>query len=428
MAATKFTYEGSILDPLNTCFHFSTRPYKLQYQYKLIHKAIKITKLIYIVTVTFNSSFYLNFALISLVRESPSKDRKMLFNNFGLTFYDKKRATPGFTLFAPINHNTAYLINIDGKIVHEWELQKGGNNLSTLLPNGNLLITELTDEGPALPAGKCGWLREYSWDGNIVWEHHDENQHHDARRLPNGNTVYLAWNKLDDKIAKKIKGGRVGTEYHLDGESIFEDVLREIDSDGKIIWEWHSSALDMDRYTICPLCKRHEWAHANTCAPLPNGDIMVSYRVLNLLIIVDRRTSKVKWEYHDQDLGHQHDSHILDNGNVLVFSNGWHGKDINFSRIVEFDPKTKEIIWEYRGKPALSFFSPHISGMQRLDSGNTLICEGSKGCIFEVTPSGDIVWEYVSNFWTKNPLHGNVNWIFRAQRYAADSPQIQNRA
>ena len=184
----------------------------------------------------------------------------------------------------------------------------------------------------------------------------------------------------------------------------------------------------MDRYTICPLCKRHEWAHANTCAPLPNGDIMVSYRVLNLLIIVDRRTSKVKWEYHDQDLGHQHDSHILDNGNVIVFSNGWHGKDINFSRIVEFDPKTKEIVWEYRGKPALSFFSPHISGMQRLDSGNTLICEGSKGCIFEVTPSGDIVWEYVSNFWTENPLHGNVNWIFRAQRYAADSPQIQNRA
>jgi hypothetical protein len=69
-----------------------------------------------------------------------------------------------------------------------------------------------------------------------------------------------------------------------------------------------------------------------------------------------------------------------------------------------------------------------MGGMRGLDSGHTLISEGSKGCIFEVTPSGDIVWEYVSNFWTENPLHGNVNWIFRAQRYAADSPQIQNRA
>ena len=104
-----------------------------------------------------------------------------------------------------------------------------------------------------------------------------------------------------------------------------------------------------------------------------------------------------------------------------------HGQDINFSRIIEFDLESKKTAWEYRGKPALSFNSPHISGMQRLDSGNTLICEGSKGCIFEVTPEGDVVWEYVSNFWTDNLIHGKVNWVFRAQRYSADSPQIQNR-
>jgi hypothetical protein len=65
--------------------------------------------------------------------------------------------------------------------------------------------------------------------------------------------------------------------------------------------------------------------------------------------------------------------------------------------------------------------------MQRLDSGNTLICEGGKGCIFEVTPEGDVVWEYVSDIWTKNATQGEVNWVFRAQRYAVDSPQIQNR-
>jgi outer membrane protein assembly factor BamB len=351
----------------------------------------------------------------------------MLFNQFGLTYHNKEQATPGFTLFSPIHHNLAYLLNIEGEIVHQWNLQKGGINLSALLPNGNLFITELTEEGPVIPSGKAGWLREYDWDGNIVWEHHDENQHHDARRLPNGNTVYIAWNKLNDQIAKKVKGGRHGTEYHLEGGGIFEDVIREIDSNGNVVWEWHSSNLDMDKFTLCPLCKRHEWAHANTCAPLPNGDIMVSYRVLNLLIIIDRKTGKVKWEYHEPDLGHQHDPHVMENGNILVFANGMHGNDLNFSRIVEFDPENKKIAWEYRGKPALSFYSPHISGMQRLTSGNTLICEGSKGCIFEVTPSGDVVWEYVSNFWSHNPLHGDVNWIFRAQRYSADSPQIQNR-
>ncbi|MBT7955168.1 MAG: PQQ-binding-like beta-propeller repeat protein [Rhodospirillaceae bacterium] len=351
----------------------------------------------------------------------------MLFNSFGLTHHNVDRATPGFTLFAAINHDQANLLNIEGEIVHQWQLKKGGINHCMLLPNGNLFIGEGTEDGPTIPAGKGGWLREYDWDGNVVWEHHDENQHHDARRLPNGNTVYIAWNKLSVDDAKRIKGGMAGTENAFDAGGPYEDVIREVDADGKVVWEWHSTELDMDKYSICPLCKRHEWAHANTCAPLPNGDIMVSYRVLNLLIIIDRQTGKIKWEHHDIDLGHQHDCHMLDNGNVLVYANGMHGGDIFYSRILEFDPDSKETAWEYSGKPVLSFFSPHISGMQRLDSGNTLICEGGKGCIFEVTPEGDIVWQYISDLWTHSPFAGDVNWIFRAYRYAADSPQIQNR-
>jgi hypothetical protein len=351
----------------------------------------------------------------------------MLFNKFGVTHHDKEKATPGFTLFAPVNHKQANLISLDGETVNQWDLKDGGINHAMLLPNGNLFICEDPGTGPSIPAGKGGVMREYDWDSKIVWEHHDENQHHDARRLPNGNTVYIAWKKMTDEEFARVKGGVAGTEHSFDDGGPYQDVIREVDSDGNVVWEWASTELDMDKYHICPLCKRHEWAHANTCAPLPNGDIMVSYRVLNLLIIIDRDTSKVKWEYHNVELGHQHDSHMLDNGNVLVYCNGWHVHDRNFSNILEFNPETKETLWEYTGKPKLSFFSPHISGVQRLSSGNTLICEGGKGCLFEVTPEGDVVWEYISNIWSKNPLHGDVNWIFRAYRYAADSPQIQNR-
>lgn len=351
----------------------------------------------------------------------------MLFTQAGLTHYDKERATPGFTLFSPIHTDTAKIVNMEGETVQQWDLERGGINLCRLLDNGNLFITELTTEGPIIPAGKGGLMREYDWDGNVVWEHHDANQHHDARRLPNGNTVYLAWNRLDDETAAKVIGGRPGTEYAHDDGGILEDVLREVDPDGNVVWEWHTAALDMDKYPICPLCKRHEWAHANTCSPLPNGDIMVSYRVLNLLIIVDRQTGEIKWEHQDDELGHQHDCHMLDNGNVLVFRNGFHGKDNFYSSILEFNAETREPVWEYRGKPTLSFFSPHISGMQRLASGNTLICEGGKGCIFEVTPEGDVVWEFVNDIYGHNPAHGDMNWVFRATRYAPDDPRLKGR-
>lgn len=39
-------------------------------------------------------------------------------------------------------------------------------------------------------------------------------------------------------------------------------------------------------------------------------------------------------------------------------------------------------------------FSPIMSGVQRLPSGNTLICLAIPGELFEVTPEGKIVWKY----------------------------------
>ena len=129
--------------------------------------------------------------------------------------------------------------------------------------------------------------------------------------------------------------------------------------------------------------------------------------------------------------GGQHDCQILDNGNILFFANGLYAPgQLSSSKIIEMDPKTGEEVWSYEGSPPWSFYSPHISGCQRLWSGNTLICEGIWGRIFEVTPGGDIVWEYIS------PYHGPVrgqrsefkgNWVFRAYRYAPDSSEIGNR-
>ena len=66
--------------------------------------------------------------------------------------------------------------------------------------------------------------------------------------------------------------------------------------------------------------------------------------------------------------------------------------------------------------------------MQRLNSGNTLICEGQWGRVFEVTPDKEIVWEYISPFFDPAPGGGEANMMFRAYRYAADSAEIAGRA
>jgi len=92
--------------------------------------------------------------------------------------------------------------------------------------------------------------------------------------------------------------------------------------------------------------------------------------------------------------------------------------------VIEVDPNTGIIGWEYKENPVYDFCSFICSGAQRLPNGNTLICECTKGRLFEVTREGDIVWEFVSPFTYEHPIFGTNNMVFRCTRYAIDDPRF----
>jgi outer membrane protein assembly factor BamB len=123
-------------------------------------------------------------------------------------------------------------------------------------------------------------------------------------------------------------------------------------------------------------------------------------------------------------------------GNILVFDNGgWAGYGIpnpgsptgrrnalrDYSRVIEFDPITFEIIWQYPATEsgyAISMvgqklYSALMSSSQRLPNGNTLITEGSQGRIFEITTKFEIVWEYINPYFNKKDKR---NIVYRAYR------------
>lgn len=352
----------------------------------------------------------------------------MRFYELGVTEHDATRATPGFTLFSPLVQNRTYLINMLGEIVHSWELPHKPGNYTYLLPNGNLLAATYTDAGPKWFNAKGGRLQEIDWVGNVVWEYVDDNQHHDFRRLDNGNTIYLAWELMPDTVAKKIKGGRPGSDRK---DGIWSDYIREVNPDGETVWEWHGyEHMDFDSHPLPPTAPRAEYAHGNTIAPTPDGNIIVSWRHNDLIAVIDRVTGKFKWAQQNHDWGGQHDAQILDNGHLMLFANGGNYAGGRFSRVLEIKMESGDIVWSYQGKPRYTFYSPHISGAQRLKTGNTLICEGQWGRIFEVTPEGDIVWEYISPFFVTGDAKledADSNCVFRAYRYAVDGPEIQGR-
>src|SRR5262249_30624853 len=60
----------------------------------------------------------------------------------------------------------------------------------------------------------------------------------------------------------------------------------------------------------------------------------------------------------------------------------------------------KKALWSYSAPKKTDFFATFISGTHRLPNGNTMICSGPNGTLFEVTPQKKIVWKYI------NPVKG----------------------
>jgi hypothetical protein len=231
---------------------------------------------------------------------------------------------------------------------------------------------------------------------------------------------------LPTDVAGRIQGGRANTEPV---QGMIGDVIREVDPQGSIVWEWPAHrALDPSVDILCPLHQRTEWTHCNSIDELPNGDILVSFRLIDTIAIVDRASGLFTFKWGPRQLGHPHDATVLPNGNVLVFDNGWHQYGVlDSSRVIEVEPATGNVLWQFSGSPSASFFAAHLGGAQRLPNGNTLICEGSTGRLFEVTPDRAIVWEYANPH--TFPFREDIASprISRARRYAANSPEIRDR-
>jgi hypothetical protein len=371
----------------------------------------------------------------------------------GTTRYNPTKAFNSFVLFTG-GDNIAHLIDLNGNSVHEWKDAAGHSTLIDPALNGGKLghvfvtIDTIEGKGTDLVPGQVNrriskTIGELDWDGKTVWEFGEKapgaaaQQHHDWARLPNGNTVVLA------NLVHPVKGFKQ--------PQILDDVIYEVNPAGEVVWKWIASEhLNEFGFTKAELklvrnADTADYLHVNNLKVVgPNkwfaaGDkrfdpenLVIDARNANFIIIIDKKTGKVAWNlgphYAANENGQrthkvprpvdqiaaQHDAHIIPEalpgaGNLLVFDNqGEAGyppvalPTTGGSRVLEIDPVKKEIVWQYTGEssggPSWSFRSTHISAARRLPNGNTFIDEGQSGRLFQVTPDGEIVWEYVNPY------------------------------
>ena len=244
--------------------------------------------------------------------------------------------------------------------------------------------------------------------------------------------------------------------------------------------------------------QRTDWIHGNAIGYNPDLDqIVYSPRHYNELWIIDHSTTMqeaagsrggrggkgggllYRWgnpaaygrgDESDQQLFFGHDTQWIEPGlpgagNILVFNNGdnfqmsprrW------YSSVDEIVPPLDGYgyrrepgapyppaapVWTYTAATPTDFYARHISGMQRLPNGNTLICNCPQGTFFQVTPGGKTVWKYinpvintgaplrqgeampVNTVHTRETPHGFAtlwrNATYRAYWYAPDYPGLQ---
>ncbi len=337
----------------------------------------------------------------------------------GLIHYNPQLAFRGYTLFTA-NQTKAYLMDMQGQFVHQWEHNRGITN-AKLLPNGNLIAMAMPSEevqGQRGLNGQAAACYELDWDGNLIWEHNDPWIHHDYHRLPNGNTLIIKWEQLPKSKVKQIKGGYEAEDD--DPSTMLGDVVLEVNAKSEVLRKWRSwDHLDPKKDVICPLDDRREWTHANSISISPKGNWVISFRRISTVIQVAPRSGKIRWRFNDESVRHQHDVNFTREGTITVFDNGVHRKGIEYSRAIEIDARTKKILWEYADDPPFTMYTLMGGCVERQPNGNTLITETAKGHLLEVTRDKKVVWEYINPFFVVNPrLGGRMNMIFQAHRYS----------
>jgi hypothetical protein len=334
----------------------------------------------------------------------PKKDR------VGVTVYNKKRSYPGLNLFCSGHAPKVYLMTMDGAIKHQWgipfeEVWPGPLSFDTkdehkefirrahLFPNGDLLaIFEYIG------------IIKLDKDSNLLWSYLGQS-HHDLDISRNGD-IYT----LGEKLLKlgDLKKTYPGNPYKRD---ILNDYIIILSSHGKEIRR--ISILDAfyrSRYAsyLDFTEKKGRIFHANSIciidkfvadqhSQFSEGDILVSLRNINTIVVIDAIKGTVKWILTGM-WRRQHKAVFVKNGNILLLDNQGGNSDsffeFNQSRVLEINPDTREIVWQFVGENNYTFYTRWLGYNQRLPNGNTLITESDQGHILEISPDNSIVWEY----------------------------------
>jgi hypothetical protein len=406
----------------------------------------------------------------------------------GLMYYDSTQSYRGYTLFAPLDYNVVYLIDNEGRLVHSWNAPSKPGLSVYLLADGSLLHS-------GRDVNIRDWDNNELWAYNM---HGDSwKRSHDLRQLPNGHIMSVVWRtrSVAEALAAGRNPALLDSTGLLSScvyevDTATNQIVWEWDAWDHLIQDFdstkanygvirdHPELIDLN-YGIGAERTPGNFMHFNAVDYNPDLDqVVASARIYSEGWVIDHSTTTdearghsggrygrggdllYRWgnpeayghagaDYHR--LMYQHDvSWIPDSlpggGHMMAFSNGDATRP--WSEVAEWSAPMESLgfyalgadsiygpeepAWTYRD--TIEFYSSHIGGAQRLPNGNTLICEGRWGTLFEVTPDSQVVWKYISPVDSNGPmtqgepLTEQRNNVFRCYRYGPEYSGFAGRS
>lgn len=342
----------------------------------------------------------------------------------GVTRYDPRRTQAGHNLHTSGHGPFVYLSALNGKELHRWEVNPRivwpGIDVAFaergVEPANYIFFAHLFPDGKLLALFSGLGLVMLDSESRVLWSFRGGAEgapgapHHHFDIMSSGEIVVLdhitqtqtvageerMWR--EDHIVTLTGGGVETARFSLSGafsESDYAPLLAGtvLSYDGTPQLELHTNFIQV-----------LDGALASAIPAFRAGNLLVSCRDINALAVVDMDTRKVVWASTGLWL-RQHSPTILPSGNILVFDNqgaspgiagSRHLKFQGTSRIIEFDPRTQEVAWIYRGSDTSPFDCHKMGFCWRFPNGNTLINDTVSGRAFEVTAGKEIVWEWVN--------------------------------
>ena len=343
-------------------------------------------------------------------------------NLSGVTRNNPDRACPGYNLYGNPQHCSAYLIDMMGKVIRSWRdptARRWANCI--LLPDGDLLAVARAaiPKKDRVADDLSRHIIRFAWSG-------EERSrqflpvHHDIKLTSSGQLLTLT---KSYRLVPEIRSDYLICDHQLTLLSPEGDILEQ-----RSIYDLLNARPHLFTFeTVEPQQKRRtpviDLIHSNSIEWLRHEhltqrariyslqNVLFCIRNQNAMAIVDWESGELLWSWGQGQLCGPHDATMLENGHILVFDNG---RTRGWSRVLEVDPVTDRIVWEYRSPEPTDFFTNTRGSSQRLPNGNTLVVDSDHGRAFEITSDGEIVWEFF------NPLfndEGHRSCIERMKRY-----------